>query len=84
MIVSRSLASMAAKEDQIKLQENLAKFEQWKKDWLMQFNPEKKKNPLIQILNIHGSELQTVDQAKYLGTTISKTSLLEQTCRHCS
>lgn len=48
----------------------------------MQFNPDKcevlrvakKKNPLIQmqIQRKHGTELQTVDQAKYIGATISK------------
>ena len=41
------------KEDQIKLQEDLAKLEQWDKDWPMDFHPDKcevlritkKKNP---------------------------------------
>ena len=71
---------ICTKEDQIKLQEDLSKLKQWEKDWLMDFNPDKcevlrmskKKKSLIQSYKIHGTELQTVDQAKYLGTTISK------------
>ena len=38
----------------------------------------KKKNPLIQNYKIHGTELQTVDQAKYLGTTISNDLFLNK------
>ena len=64
-------------EDKIKLQEDLTKLEKCEKDWLMDFNPDKcedlkrtKRKTLIQNYKIHWTELQTVDQAKYLGKTL--------------
>ena len=63
-------------EDKIKLQEDLTKLEKCE-DWLMDFNLDKcedlsitKRKILIQNHKIHGTELQTVDQAKYLGKTL--------------
>lgn len=61
------------------LQKDLDNLQQWEKDWQMLFNPDKceviritnKRNPLIQSYSIHGSDLQTVKHAKYLGVTIS-------------
>ena len=60
-------------EDKIKQQKDLTKLEKCEKDWLMDFNLDKcvdlsitKRKILIQNYKIHGTELQTVDQAKYL------------------
>ena len=68
-----------SKEDQTLLQEDLDKLQEWERDWLMQFNTDKceviritnKLNPLIHDCHIHGTKLQTVKNAKYLGLTIS-------------
>ena len=68
-----------SKEDQAILQEDLDKLQKWERDWLMQFNPDKyevvritnKRNPLMYKYHIHGTQQQTVKDAKYLDVTIS-------------
>ena len=68
-----------SKKDHALLQEDLDKLQDWEHDWVMQFNPDKceviritnKTNPLTQAYYIHGTKLQTVKDAKYLGVTIS-------------
>ena len=68
-----------SKEDQTLLQEDLDKLQEWERDWLMQFNADKckviritnKLSPLIHDYHIHGTKLQTVKDAKYLGLTIN-------------
>ena len=68
-----------SKEDLTLLQQDLDKLQEWEHDWLMQFNADKceviritnKRNPLAHDYDIHGTKLQTVKNAKYLGVTIS-------------
>ena len=68
-----------AKEIQTLLQQDLDKLQEWEHDWLMQFNADKfkviritnKRNPLTHDYDIHGTKLQTVKNAKFLGVTIS-------------
>ena len=68
-----------SKEDQTLLQEDLDKLQEWERDWLMQFNADKcvvirisnKLSLRILDYHIHGTKLQTVKNAKYLGLTIS-------------
>ena len=62
------------------LQNDLDNLVQWEYDWSMEFHPDKCK--LLRITNkrkiidtsyfIHGVQLENVDQAKYLGLTITK------------
>ena len=60
--------------DATKLQED------WESTWQMSFNPDKcevlritnKRNKIVANYYIHGQQLQIVDNAKYLGHTISK------------
>ncbi len=60
------------------LQDDLIALEKWESDWLMSFNPDKcevlrftrKTKPIITSYFIHGSELNTVPAAKYLGVTL--------------
>ena len=71
--------TICTEEDQALLQEDLDKLQKWERDWLMQFNPDKfeviritnKRNPLTNKYCIHGTELKTVKDAKYLGVTVS-------------
>ena len=71
--------TIRSKEKRTLLQQDLAKLQEWEHDWLMQFNADKceviritnKRNPLAHDYDIHGTKLQTVENAKYLGLTIS-------------
>ena len=68
-----------SKDDQTLLQQDQAKLQEWDHDWLMQFNAAKcevirmtnKRHPLAHDYDIHGTKLQTVKNAKYLGVTKS-------------
>ena len=68
-----------SRKDQTLLQEDLDKLQDWEHKWLMQFNADKceviritnKKRPLTQDYHIHNTKLQTIKDAKYLGSTIS-------------
>ena len=67
-----------SKEDQILLQQDLDKLQEWEHDWLIQFSDRceviritYKRNPLAHDYDIHGTKLQTVKNTKYLGMTIS-------------
>jgi len=65
--------------DATRLQQDLDSLQQWKKTWLMEFNPDKceviritkKRSPIITTYTIHGKNLSTVETAKYLGINIS-------------
>ena len=62
------------------LQEDLNKLENWEREWLMSFNPDKcevirvtnKKKPTIFKYMLHGVSLKETDSAKYLGVNISR------------
>ena len=66
--------------DATKLQEDIDALQNWEITWQMSFNPDKceviritnKRNKIIANHYIHGQQLQIVDNAKYLGLTISK------------
>ena len=65
-------------EDAILLQEDLEALQEWEKDWLMEFHPQKcqilhitnKRQPIRQPYKIHGHILEEVESAKYLGVNI--------------
>ena len=65
-------------EDQMKLQEDLNKLQQWESTWKMEFHPKKcqviritnKIHKKVHTYNIHGIQLEETDSAKYLGITI--------------
>ena len=66
--------------DSIQLQEDLNALESWEKKWLMRFSPSKcnvisippKNKAVIELhYTLHGQVLEQVDNAKYLGVTIS-------------
>ena len=62
------------------LQKDLNKLENWEREWLMSFNPDKcevirvtnKKKPTIFKYMLHGVSLKETDSAKYLGVNISR------------
>ena len=66
------------REDAKLLQEDLEALQEWEKDWLMEFHPQKcqilhitnKRQALRQPYNIHGHILEEVESAKYLGVNI--------------
>ena len=68
-------------EDAQALQEDPDALQQWEKDWLMSFNPDKceviritkKRKPIDANYTIHGKELGHTKNAKYLGVLISDT-----------
>ena len=61
------------------LQQDLGELERWERDWDMSFNPQKcqvlkitkRKTPIETSYTLHGTTLESVDSAKYLGVTIS-------------
>ena len=63
-----------------KLQEDLNKMADWEEKWKMSFHPGKcqafhitrKRNTLKGNYHLHGQNLQSVDETKYLGVIISK------------
>ena len=65
--------------DANKLQDDLNKLERWEEKWKMQFHPEKcqvltvsrNKTKVMHKYTLHGHQLENVDEAKYLGITIS-------------
>ena len=66
-------------EDALALQTDLDNLQTWERNWQMSFNPDKcevlritNKQKIINSNSIHGTTLQTVDEAKYLGVTIQK------------
>jgi hypothetical protein len=66
--------------DATKLQEDIDALQNWESTWQLSFNPDKcevlritnKRNKIMANYYIHGQQLQVVDNAKYLGLTISK------------
>ena len=66
--------------DSIHLQNDLDELVKWEKMWSMEFHPDKckvlritnKTKPLLCQYSMHGTILQSVDTAKYLGVTIHK------------
>ena len=66
-------------EDALKLQQDLDALQRWERQWLMEFHPEKcqvlqitkRHNPVKFSYSIHGHQLETVSDAKYLGVTLS-------------
>ncbi len=68
-----------SQQDQVILQNDLTKLEQWGKAWGMQFNAKKcnllrlsrERNPITQMYTLGNHVLEEVESAKYLGLTIS-------------
>ena len=66
--------------DSYTLQQDLDNLVSWEKEWSMEFHPDKckllritnKKKIVDASYNIHGTNLEKVEDAKYLGVTISK------------
>ena len=77
-MLSRPVATV---QDQQLLQDDLTRLEAWEKQWQMEFNPGKcvvlrispNKNtvPLPTPYHLHGQELETVSETKYLGVTFT-------------
>jgi hypothetical protein len=66
------------KQDQIHLQDDLDRLVQWEREWDMEFHPGKcqviqftKSRPIPHTYNLHGMELDTVKDVKYLGVNLS-------------
>ena len=68
-------------EDTNALQDDLNSLQNWDRDWLMEFHPEKskvlhisnKRNPLKYNYNIHGHILEEAETSKYLGINLNRT-----------
>jgi hypothetical protein len=68
-------------EDTNALQDDLNSLQNWERDWLMEFHPEKcqvlhisnKRNPLEYNYNIHGHILKEAETSKYLGINLNRT-----------
>ena len=68
-----------SEEDSKILQSDLDKLQKWETEWLMKFHPNKcqvlhitnKKDPIKHIYNIHQTNLEEVNTAKYLGVNIN-------------
>ena len=69
-----------SEEDAHKLQKDLDGLKNWKRDWLIEFHPQKcqtmlitnKRKPITVPYTIHGHVLEEVDTAKYLAVNIHK------------
>ena len=72
--------SINSHEDVVALQADLDNLQTWERKWQMSFNPDKcelirisnKRKVISSSYSIHGTTLQVVDEAKYLGVTIQK------------
>ena len=72
--------SIRNSSDASKLQQDLDRLEAWEGRWLMHFHPEKcavihitkSRSPVLCQYHLHGHTLGSVNEAKYLGVTISK------------
>ena len=70
--------NIRSQEDADILEKDLNQLQQWEKDWLMEFHPDKcqllrvtnKRKPICAKYTIHQQELQKTDTAKYLGVTL--------------
>ena len=81
LFADNTVAYLAVKgdKDASQLQQDLDKLGEWEKTWLMQFHPQKcevltiskKKNTHHHPYKLHGHVLKHVNEAKYLGVTIS-------------
>ena len=68
-------------EDTNALQDDLNSLQNWERDWLMEFHPEKcqvlhisnKRNPLKYNYNIHGHILEEAETSKSLGINLNRT-----------
>ena len=64
------------------LQQDMDQLQIWEKDWLMNFNASKcqtihfsrKRNPITKTYTIHGEDLESVDNATYLGVKLNSTA----------
>jgi hypothetical protein len=72
--------TIRSKQDAQTLQDDLHALETWEKNWSMEFNPNKcevlritrQRNPVIFPYTLHNIQLNSIQEAKYLGVTISQ------------
>ena len=74
------------------LQQDMDQLQIWEKDWLMNFNASKcqtihfsrKRNPITKTYTIHGEDLESVDNATYLGVKLNSTAAWGPHCNSTS